>query len=200
MKHPYFPVETTRYDLWNPPQIEVVGHAPYKLAKASEQFLEWLRWPTQVSVDFLRPMPSEDWQYDKYTPLEVPHMKTLHLSINAPDPVDALYNFDMQIMTDGKHGIVDAAQYDLAQVTYQDFMIPWVVAVKSMSRVLFPRRRSHVPADLKKYQRLHASAAMHAIASKLIEIRQGVARPISLYHIDGKSFTDEELRTTYVEN
>ncbi len=197
----FFPAETTRFDLWTPEQVAEVGlNAPYRLAKASEQFMEWLKWPQSVQVKFLRSNPMEDWQYGTPVRLEVPHRDSLSIRIEQQQPPAALFTFNLQIMTDGKQGIVDAIDYDLARITYEDYLIPWSIAVKSLSRVLFPRRRERWPSDPSRHRLLLASLVLRNVSEKLTEIRRGDIKVVETYTIDGYSYSDPALRTTYVES
>ncbi len=196
----YFPPEPTRYDLDGRHQLDqLTDSTAFRLAHVSEQFLAWLKWPETLDISFSR-VPVEEWSPASDSHGTIPHQSTLRLRAKQGGSPYS-YDFETQLVTDGRQGIVDSADYTITKFNAEGYIIPWALSVSSLSRVLFPRRRAHIPANGKN-QILQATAPVNGIAQAIKTLRQGKqsANVVDAYELNGKEYSDEELRTAYVKN
>ncbi len=166
-EHPLRPPEILSF-VYTPEEVQdnVSLLVAQRLTATTVHYLSDLGWPLDTQVAFARLAPR--WEHrDK--DVMYPATKNLHLTMRQGTAAPMSYDVDAHLST--TDGIVDRAEFTVAKFEHEGFIVPWALSVTSLSRTVFPRKRSKQLGFKETTAQASASACMGGITREISRIR-----------------------------
>ncbi len=143
-----YPEQATRFHLDKRDNLDCMpSHVVHTFKNASLHYLDSVGWPRSFDMGFFY---SQDFNWgESYQP---PALGELFIRGQQYELSAARCAYDFNVQLHTSQGVVDAAEYRLAQFVHEGFMSEWSLAIVSISRVLLTkygvRSRGILPEQL----------------------------------------------------